>query len=178
MDDYYEPKEKGARIVALTRSLVFCRQLTLGSAGRGALLALHPLLEGGFRIADRAAQLDIRRPIAGEATLRQPGHTEIEEACGLLRGEQIRSGRRRMMRRQAARAGTLGGHFEVVLFGRSTGVPPVQLPNKRGNHLPIRGTLRVGHIDKTTSGRRLVLSMLLPEPRFASLQAFAASLGA
>jgi hypothetical protein len=29
-------------------------------------------------------------------------------------------------------------------------VPPVQLPNQRGNHPPIRGTLRVGHIRSTT----------------------------
>ena len=55
---------------------------------------------------------------------------------------------------------------------------PAQLPNKLGNHLPTRGTLRVGHIDKTTSGRGRVLSMLLLEARFASFQAFAASLGA
>ena len=57
-------------------------------------------------------------------------------------------------------------------------MPPVQLPNKPGNHLPTKGTLRVGHIDKTTSDRGRVLSMLLLEARFASLQAFAASLGA
>ena len=57
-------------------------------------------------------------------------------------------------------------------------MPPVQLPNKRGNHLPTRGTLRVGHIDKTTSSRGRVLSMLLLEARFASLQALATSLGA
>ena len=57
-------------------------------------------------------------------------------------------------------------------------MPPVRLPNKRGNHLPTKGTIRVGHIDKTTSDRRRVLSMLLLEARFASLQAFAASLGA
>jgi hypothetical protein len=57
-------------------------------------------------------------------------------------------------------------------------VPPVQLPNQRGNHPPIRGTLRVGHIDKTTSDRGRVLSMLLLEPLLASLQAFAASLSA
>jgi len=47
-------------------------------------------------------------------------------------------------------------------------VPPVQLP-KRGNHLPTRGAFSVGHIDKTTSDRRRVLSMLLLEARFASL---------
>ena len=57
-------------------------------------------------------------------------------------------------------------------------MPPVQLPNQRGNHPPIRGTLRVGHIDKTTSDRGRVLSMLLLEPLLASLQAFAASLSA
>jgi hypothetical protein len=57
-------------------------------------------------------------------------------------------------------------------------VPPVQLSNKRGNHLPTRGTLGVGHIDKTTSDRGRVLSMLLLQARFASFQAFAASLGA
>ena len=57
-------------------------------------------------------------------------------------------------------------------------MPPVQLPNQRGNHLPTRGTLRVGHMDKTTSGRGRVLSMLLPEACSASHQAFAASLGA
>ena len=47
---------------------------------------------------------------------------------------------------------------------------------KLGNYFPTRGTLRVGHIDKTTSDRGRVLSMLLLEARFASLQAFAASL--
>ena len=55
---------------------------------------------------------------------------------------------------------------------------PAQLPNKRGNRPPTRGTLGVGHIDKTTSDRRRVLSMLLCEARLTSLQAFAASLGA
>ena len=57
-------------------------------------------------------------------------------------------------------------------------MPPVQLPNKRGNHLPTRGTLRVGHIDKTASVGGRVLSMLSLEARFASLQAFAASFSA
>jgi len=51
-------------------------------------------------------------------------------------------------------------------------------PNKLGNYFPTRRSLRVGHIDKTTSDRRRVLSMLLVETCFASLQAFAANLGA
>jgi hypothetical protein len=53
-----------------------------------------------------------------------------------------------------------------------------QLPNKLGNFFPTRGTLRVGHIDKTTSGRRQVLSRLLLEVFVGPFQAFAASLGA
>src|ERR1700682_1030944 len=53
---------------------------------------------------------------------------------------------------------------------------PVQLPNKRGNCFPTRGTLRAGHIDRTTSDGGRVLSTLLLEACFASLQAFAASL--
>jgi hypothetical protein len=60
MDDYYGPKEKSAKVVALTRSL-YLLSAHSGSAGRGALLALHPLLERGFRVADRATQLDVGR---------------------------------------------------------------------------------------------------------------------
>jgi hypothetical protein len=57
-------------------------------------------------------------------------------------------------------------------------VLPAQLSNKLDNHLPTRGTLRIRHIDKTTSDRGGVLSMLLTEPLFASLQAFTASFSA
>ena len=41
-----------------SRALCICCHSPSGSsAGRGALLALHPLLEGGFRVADGAANL-------------------------------------------------------------------------------------------------------------------------
>src|SRR5471030_2381075 len=93
MDDYYEPKEKGARVFALTRSL-YLLSAPSGSAGRDALLALHTLLEGGFRVADRAAQLDVGRAIAGEATLGQPGHAEVQVPRRLFRGQQARRRRR------------------------------------------------------------------------------------
>jgi hypothetical protein len=59
-----------------------------------------------------------------------------------------------------------------------TGLLPAQSPNQFGNRSPTRGTRGVGHIDKTTLGRGRVLSMLLLESCSASLQAFAASLGA
>jgi hypothetical protein len=53
-------------------------------------------------------------------------------------------------------------------------VLPAQLPNEAGNHLPTRGSFRAGHIDKTASSRGRVLSMLLLQACFASVQAFAA----
>src|SRR6266478_775797 len=88
MDDYYGPKEKGARIVALTRSLYLVAFTPESSAGGGALLRLHPLLEGGFPVADRAAQLDVGRAIAGEPALGQPGHAQVQVPRRLFRGQQ------------------------------------------------------------------------------------------
>ena len=55
---------------------------------------------------------------------------------------------------------------------------PAQLPKERGNYFPTRGTLKVGHIDKTSSDGGMVLSMLLLEARVASFQPFPASLRA
>jgi hypothetical protein len=111
MDDYYGAKEKGARIVALTRSCIRCYSLPESSAGRGALLALHPLLEGGFRVADRAAQLDVGRAVAGEPALGQPGHAEVQVPRRLFRGQQDRRRGRPIGRRRTARAGSFGEHF-------------------------------------------------------------------
>src|ERR1700682_2508522 len=111
MDDYYGPKEKGARIVALTRSLYLPSFTPGSSAGRGALLALHPLLEGGLRVADRAAQLDIGRAITGEATLGQPGHAEVQVPRRLFRGQQDRRRGRPIGHRRTARAGSFGEHL-------------------------------------------------------------------
>src|SRR5260370_33339613 len=54
-------------------------------------------------VANRSAQFAVGRSITGKATLGQPGDTEIEEACRLLRRERVRSDRRRMMRRRTAR---------------------------------------------------------------------------
>jgi hypothetical protein len=62
-------KKKGARIVPPRALCICCHSLHGSSAGRGALLGLHPLLEGGFRVADRADQLDVGRAITGEPAL-------------------------------------------------------------------------------------------------------------
>src|ERR1700694_3006784 len=105
------PKEKGARIVALTRSLYFLSS----SAGRGALLALHPLLEGGFRVADRAAQLHVGRAVAGEPPLGQPGHAEVPVPRRLFRGQQDRRRGRPIGRRRTARGGSFGEHWRSSL---------------------------------------------------------------
>ena len=115
MDIYYGPKEKGARIVALTRSLYVLSFTTCLSAGRGALLALHPLLEGGFRVADRAAQFDVGRAITGEPALGQPGHAEVQVPRRLFRGQQDRRRGRPIGRRRTARAGSFGEHWGLSL---------------------------------------------------------------
>jgi hypothetical protein len=122
MGDYYGPKEKGARIVTLTRSLYCCHSLSGSSAGRGALLALHPLLEGGLHIADRAAQLDVGRAVAGEPALGQPGHAEVQVPRRLFRGQQDRRRGRSIGRRRTARAGSFGEHWRLSLgwSGRAT----------------------------------------------------------
>jgi hypothetical protein len=88
MADYYEAKRKGARVFALTRPSYLPSACSASAAGRGALLALHPLLEGGFRVADRAAQLDVGRPIAGKPPLGQPGHAEVQVPRRLFRRQQ------------------------------------------------------------------------------------------
>src|ERR1700676_5274820 len=167
-------KRKKARGLSPSRALCICCHSS--SAGRGALLALHPLLEGGFRVADCAAQLDVGRAVAGEPPLGQPGHAEVQVPRRLFRGQQDRRRGRPVGRRRTARAGSFGEHWMWSLGW--SGVLPPQLLNKLGNHLPTRGTFRVGPMHKTTSSRGRVLSMLLPEPLFAALQAFAASLGA
>src|SRR6266404_824502 len=115
MDYYYGPKTKKARgFVALTRSLYLPSFTPGSSAGRGALLALHPLLEGGLRVADRAAQLDVGRAVAGEPALGQPGHAEVQVPRRLFRGQQARRRGRPIGRRRTARAGSLGEHLDVV----------------------------------------------------------------
>jgi hypothetical protein len=77
------------------------------SAGRGALLALHPLLQGGFCVADRAAQLDIGRAIAVAPALGQPRHAEVQVPRRLFRGQQDRRRGRSIGRR---RTGSFGEH--------------------------------------------------------------------
>src|SRR5258708_33625861 len=111
MDDYYGVKEKGARIVALTRSLYSVSFTAESAAGRGALLRLHPLLEGGFPVADRAAQFDVGRAIAGEAALGQPGHAQVQVPRRLFRGQPDRRRGRPIGRRLTARAGSFGEHL-------------------------------------------------------------------
>ena len=86
MDDYYGPKEKRREDCGPDALFVFA--VSRLSAGRGALLALHPLLEGGFRVADRPAQLDVRRAITGQPPLGQPGYTEIQVPRRLFGGQQ------------------------------------------------------------------------------------------
>ena len=123
MEDYYGPKEKrreDCRPHALFVSAVLSH---LGSsAGRGALLALHPLLEGGFRVADRAAQLDVGRAVAGEPPLGQPRHAEVQVPRRLFRGQQDRRRGRPIGRRRTARAGSFGEHWMSSLgwSGRAT----------------------------------------------------------
>lgn len=102
---------KKARGLPPSRALcICCHSLPGSSAGRGALLALHPLLEGGFRVADRAAQLDVGRPIAGEPALGQPGHAEVQVPRRLFRGQQDRRRGRPIGRRRTARAGSFREH--------------------------------------------------------------------
>src|SRR5229473_2053943 len=115
-------QKKKARGLLPSRALCFSLSAHSRSAGRGALLALHPLLEGGFHVADRAAQLDVGRAIAGEAALGQPGHTEVQVPCRLFRGQQDRRRGRPMGRRRTARAGSFGEHWRSSLgwSGRAT----------------------------------------------------------
>src|ERR1700686_2481220 len=112
MDDYYGPKTKKARGLSPSRALcIRCYSLPDSSAGRGALLRLHPLLEGGFRVADRAAQLDVGRAVPGEPALGQPGHAEVQVPRRLFRGQQDRRRGRPIGRRRTARAGSFGEHL-------------------------------------------------------------------
>jgi hypothetical protein len=115
MDDYYGQKKKKARGLSPSRALcVWCPSLLGSSAGRGALLALHPLLEGGFRVADRAAQLDVGRAVAGEPPLGQPGHAEVQVPRRLFRSQHDRRRGRPIGRRLTARGGSLGEHLGVI----------------------------------------------------------------
>jgi hypothetical protein len=144
-----QPPMKKARGLSPSRALcICCNSLSRSPAGRGALLRLHPLLEGGFRVADRAAQLDVGRAIAGEPALGQPGHAEVQVPRRLFRGQQDRRRGRPMRRRQTARAGSFGEH---VMSSQLEEAPACRRCDCRicGNHLPTRRTLRVGHIDKT-----------------------------
>jgi hypothetical protein len=111
MDDYYGPKEKARGLLPSRALCIRCHSLPESPAGRGALLALHPLLERGFRVADRAAQLDVGRAIAGEPPLGQPGHAEVQEPRGLFRSQQDRRRGRPIARRCTARAGSFGEHW-------------------------------------------------------------------
>jgi hypothetical protein len=88
VDDYYDRKEKKARGLLPSRALGHLPSAHSGSAGRGALLAFHPLLDRCLGVADGATQLDIGRAIAGQATLGQPGHAEVQVPRRLFRGQQ------------------------------------------------------------------------------------------
>src|SRR5258708_37355905 len=89
MDDYYGPKTKKARGLSPSRALcIRFHSSPASSAGRGALLALHPLLEGGLGIADRAAQPDLGLAVAGEPALGQPRHAAVQVPRPLFRGQQ------------------------------------------------------------------------------------------
>ena len=171
-----QQKKKARGIVALAR----CWHLLSApssSAGRDALLALHPLLEGGLRVADRAAQLDVGRAIAGEAALGQPGHAEVQVAAPPASGS-ARSAPRPADRAPANRSGWkfLESIWRSSHLVEARACYPRNCRISSATDLPTRGTLRVGHIDKTTSDRGWVLSMRLLEACFASLQTFAASL--
>jgi hypothetical protein len=85
-----------------------------GSAGRGALLALHPLAERCLIVADRAAQLDVGRAVAGEPPLGQPGHAEVQVPRRLFRSQHDRRRGRPIGRRLTARGGSLGEHLGVI----------------------------------------------------------------
>ena len=108
------PKAKGARMLP-SRALGLLPSAHSGSAGGGALLALHPLLERGFRIADRAAQLDVGRAVAGEPPLGQPGHAEVQVPRRLFRSQHDRRRRRPISRRLTARGGSFGEHWGLSL---------------------------------------------------------------
>jgi hypothetical protein len=113
MDHYYDRKRKKARGLSPSRALcICCHSLPRSSAGRGALLALHPLLERGFRVADGAAQLDVGRAVAGEPPLGQPGRAEVQMPCRLFRGQQGRRRDRPIGRRRTARVGSFGEHWK------------------------------------------------------------------
>ena len=82
------PEKKRARGLSPRAPLVLPSACSASAAGRGALLALHPLLEGGFRVADRAAELNVRRTFTVAATLGQPGHAEVQVPRRLFRRQQ------------------------------------------------------------------------------------------
>src|SRR5258707_327857 len=155
MDDYYGVKEKGARIVALTRSW-YSLSFT-ACISRWSRCAADPSSTAGGRlpVADRAAQLDVGRAVAGEPPLGQPGHAEVQVPRRLFRSQHHRRRGRPIGRRLTARGGSFGKHRGYPWVG--AGVLRAQLPNKLGNYFPTRRSLRVGHIDKTTSGGRQVL---------------------
>src|SRR5229473_1343085 len=111
MDDYYGPQKKKARGLPSRALCICCHSLPESPAGRGALLRLHPLLEGGFPVADRAAQFDVGRAIASEPALGQPGHAQVQVPCRLFRGQPDRRRGRPVGRRRTARARSFGEHW-------------------------------------------------------------------
>ena len=105
-------QKKKARGLLPSRALcILWHSLPDLSAGRGALLALHPLLEGGLRVADRAAQLNVGRAVAVDPAFGQPGFAEAQAQRRLFRGQLDRRRHRPIGRWRTARAGSFGEHL-------------------------------------------------------------------
>src|SRR6476620_3286560 len=76
------------------------------------LLRLHPLLERRLAVANGAADLDERRPIAAHARLGQPRGAHVEDLAGLDASEQRPDHRSRRTLRPLVRC--LTGAFRVL----------------------------------------------------------------
>ena len=79
-------------------------------AGRQPLPGLHPLQQGGFRIAYGPADPDVRGAVAAHAGLRKPREADFEKLGRFLWCNED-DGRRGRLLRQAAGERRLRGHF-------------------------------------------------------------------
>ena len=108
-------RAQGGRPVEAWRALpamllsVKCRPRLL-LAGRQPLPGLHPLQQGGFRIAYGPADPDVRGAVAAHAGLRKPREADFEKLGRFLWCNED-DGRRGRLLRQAAGERRLRGHF-------------------------------------------------------------------
>src|SRR5262245_42162634 len=80
-----------------------------------ALMGLQPLQKSGFGVADRLAELDVRRPVAAHARLGQPGQADLEKLGGFLWRQQHDGWRGRLLGDRAG--GRCGAGWTVLEVG-------------------------------------------------------------